>query len=742
VKLHHYNQMMAHLTRRQKFSNGGDALLPKPNPLSPAQRNQKVFSDYVGRMKKYLADGVGMPEWFVKDLIFQKADELGIELKASGGRIGLRSGASLASYPLFRGTTGPNRILKAPRGKEMLEWLPETGALAASATLALRDREEDDLTHKSVPVDTGEGVYIGDRGEKEKERQRILEEENKKLREGKWGKPDDKIKIPTSTGHPPPEIKKWEPPISYPPKAKDFQLPGFPDQSEELNKPQIFTFAKDKKKVKKKLEEIEPYGGADFIGTSKKKDRTKDKEFLKVFEEYKNTHFGGNESAAARSINESREKIRALRLRVTTDDGRTGRFSTAHEEIITTEVPKNPIRSIDATTEVKRDQNYFKNFLTKENKNEYMSAQNIANVLKFKFGDGLSEKLAKSERNAFTGMLDQLKVKSKEVPGKRYKTYKLSDVVNKLTEKYKGKLVKGDVLYSTERLKVENRLDPELYSKVLNTAKSRVNSLLEKEGLKYKSKKGTSGYPVDDIEHPISIKETDKFPKLFKNSNVNKINSLVYGDPLINQEVKKVTGYESKHNKWFKELNDMVGKEITKEKKVRLEDIKEEMKENYLELVENISDFDKLKAILKQARPDLKISDSYIEYLTGHVDRLVPINIKLPKVGEKFKSEDIFADTRNVDKRYIIGYVDKINPKAKLFSDLSTKEKEIYEANVIAQNAEILGDFFKKIGIPESQISSMKEEFYYPVPSKEWKVRKATGGPIYGKYAKQIAGIS
>ena len=90
---------------------------------------------------------------------------------AQGGRIGF-SRAGLASAPWFRGTSYPG-TLKAPRGKEMLEWLPETGALAASATLALRDREEDDLTHKSVPVDTGEGVYIGDRGEKEKERQRI-----------------------------------------------------------------------------------------------------------------------------------------------------------------------------------------------------------------------------------------------------------------------------------------------------------------------------------------------------------------------------------------------------------------------------------------------------------------------------------------------------------------------------------------------------------------------------------------
>ena len=79
---------MAYLTRRQKFSNGGDAILPKPNPLSPQERNQKVFNDYVGRMKKYLGAGVDMPEWFVKDLVTKKAEELGVELKASGGKIG------------------------------------------------------------------------------------------------------------------------------------------------------------------------------------------------------------------------------------------------------------------------------------------------------------------------------------------------------------------------------------------------------------------------------------------------------------------------------------------------------------------------------------------------------------------------------------------------------------------------------------------------------------------------------
>ena len=571
---------------------------------------------------------------------------------------------------------------------------------------------------------TPSGLVFGpDAGEIEKEKEKIKE----RLKPGET-KPIDQGSI--TTGSPPPEIKKWEPPVSggkidIPPTTGGSKIPEI--KKEDI----IFTFAKDKKEVKKKLEEIEPYRGADFVGASTKKDRTKDKEFVEAFIEFKNKYYGGNEKAAIeKGLGLNREYVRGIIIRTTAgEDRKTGKISTAAEEIITTEVPENPIRYIDATTEVKRDPNYFKDFLTKENKNEYLSPQNIANVLDFKFGDGSSEKLAKSERDAFIQELNnpKLNIKSKEVPGKRYKTYKLSDVVNELTKKNKDKKVKGDVMSATERLNVENRLDPELYSTVLNTAKSRVNSLLKEEGLKVDLEIAPR-YLVDDIGHTVSIKETDKFPKLFKNSNVNKINSLVYEDPLINQEVKKITGYESKHTKWFEELNDMVGKEITKDQRVRLEDIKEEMEDNYLDLVDIISKPKKLKAKLKEARPDLKISDSYIEYLTGHTDRLGQIDINIPKVGEKFKSEDIFVDMSNVDERYIIGYVDKINPKAKLFKDLSTKEKEIYEANVLAQNAEILGDYFRKIGLPESRIKSMQEEFYYPTTS--YKIRKATGGPV------------
>ena len=742
MKLHHYNEMVAYLTRpRQKYENGGP-VIPEPKPEEAI---------HAGKLKDFEAKvnlGVqGIRGGMEKDLIIQMLEEqkdlIGLSnedalmvisnfmerlnrgLKANGGRIKAADGIAVQ-------TLNPVFPTKDPTDTKSFKPLDLPGAIITPLAIGAGAKRIKDIFFSDVK-ETGDGIDIGpDAGEMEKERQRIAES----LKPGKTYIPETG---PIHTGSPRPEIKKEEPPVS----GGKIDIPlttGGSEIPETKKEDLIFTFAKDKKEVKKKLGAIEPYRGADFIGTSTKKDRTKDKEFVEAFIEFKEKYYGGNEKAAIeKGLGLNREYVRGIILRTT--GGKSPKKSTVTEEIITTEVPKNPIRYIDATTEVKRDQNYFKDFLTKENKNEYMSPQNIANVLDFKFGDGSSERLAKSERDAFIQELNKLDIKSKEVPGKRYKTYKLSDVVNVLTEKNKDKRVKGEVMSQTERMEVENRLDPELYSAVLNTAKSRVNALLKEEGLKVDLEIAPR-YIIDDIGHTVSIKETDKFPKLFKNSNVNKINSLVYEDPLINQEVKKVTGYESKHNKWFKELNDMVGKEITKDQRTRLKDIKEQMEDNYSEFVETVGNFDELKAALKKARPDLKISDSYIKYLTGHTDRLGQIDINIPKVGEKFKSEDIFVDMSNVDEKYIIGYVDKINPKAKLFSDLSPKEKEIYEANVIAQNAEILGDYFRKIGVPESEIKSMQDEFYYPTPSREWKVRKATGGRVYGKYAKQIAGIS
>ena len=86
--------------------NDGNTVLPEPNPLSQEERNQKVFYDYVERFKEYLK-GSKMPEWFVKDLIKEKAKELGIELadggRADGGRIGLKPGGVVEPGVMYYG---------------------------------------------------------------------------------------------------------------------------------------------------------------------------------------------------------------------------------------------------------------------------------------------------------------------------------------------------------------------------------------------------------------------------------------------------------------------------------------------------------------------------------------------------------------------------------------------------------------------------------------------------------------
>jgi hypothetical protein len=75
----------------------------------------------------------------------------------------------------------------------------------------------------------------------------------------------------------------------------------------------------------------------------------------------------------------------------------------------------------------------------------------------------------------------------------------------------------------------------------------------------------------------LSIKITDKYPKLTKNSNINKINTLTFQDPVINQGILEKTGYESKHDVLFKRLNKLVGKKIGPKELEELQEIKNTM---------------------------------------------------------------------------------------------------------------------------------------------------------------------
>ena len=72
----------------------------------------------------------------------------------------------------------------------------------------------------------------------------------------------------------------------------------------------------------------------------------------------------------------------------------------------------------------------------------------------------------------------------------------------------------------------------------------------------------------------MSVKITDKYPKLTKNSNINKINTLTFQDPIVNQNILEATGYESNHDILLKRLNKLVGKKIGPKELEELQEIK------------------------------------------------------------------------------------------------------------------------------------------------------------------------
>ena len=116
--------------------------------------------------------------------------------------------------------------------------------------------------------------------------------------------------------------------------------------------------------VKALLKKIPPYQGAEKIGESTKKQRDPEKKFMKAFLEYADKKFEGNFAAAARSIGESREKIKGIfdRVRLSETGTRAGADVGKGTRVTTTiPKPKNLISYSEATTKVKADQKFFKN---------------------------------------------------------------------------------------------------------------------------------------------------------------------------------------------------------------------------------------------------------------------------------------------------------------------------------------------------------------------------------------------
>ena len=450
-----------------------------------------------------------------------------------------------------------------------------------------------------------------------------------------------------------------------------------------------------KSEVLKLLNQIKPYTGATKIGESTKKlDRGPEKAFLKAFNAYVDKEFFGNKSAALRALGINREKFRGIEARTLGGiDRRIGNIGKGSVMQTTTRTPKNVRPLTEITTDLKNNKNLLKKLVSKTNKNKFYTPKDIANII----GADVSDK---KKLDSLVSDLKRFNVDTVEKSGQQ-KLYRFGDAMNKITKGYFGtKLVKGDVQAATKRAKIISKIDKPLNEFIA----------LQNTKLRNISKDLDIFQPnaVEDVGHAMSVKITDKYPKLFKNSNINKLSTLVFQDPEINRKILEATGYEAKHDKLFKELNKLVGKEVTPQSQKEILKIKEEMNKLYNKAIFDISKTSKSGTTLYNPRTK-KYTTLQSPYFKGQENRLPKINLKIPAIGETFKSENIFADMSKVDEAYRVGQAHKINPNAKVLNDLSNEEFIKFKNNFVNQSRNNVEKFYTKAGYPASDIKDLSE---------------------------------
>lgn len=97
----------------------------------------------------------------------------------------------------------------------------------------------------------------------------------------------------------------------------------------------------------------------------------------------------------------------------------------------------------------------------------------------------------------------------------------------------------------------------------------------------------------------------------------------------------------------------------------------------------------------------------------------MPIKILVPEIGEKFKSENIFGDTSNIE--VLMGSIDKINPNAKTLNDLTEEEQKLYKENLVNEYIDYYTDFYTKAGFEEDEIKSFIDRVIEGDPAGQTK---------------------
>ena len=591
------------------------------------------------------------------------------------------------------------------------------GATALSSAVSNKIKENPEILDtpqaKAIMLAFGltpSGLVFGpDAGEIEKEKEKIKE----RLKPGET-KPIDQGNI--TTGSPPPEIKKWEPPVSG--GKIDIPLTTGGSEIPELKKEDlIFTSQtaegmleeddhsqdEDVLEVKKVFDSVKEIYEARGPGYSEKMNELYSEDFAKKVKEIIDTKYGGTISNLADDTGTEQVRIKTLLKKHGIKTDRSGNIT--QQKVFDLWQPEDKQFLKDFTTNAKYDKNFINDRVEKSlgedfNKDQWVNWKDLSEIWGLKHRTDPDQ--LKTDSTDLQGRLNRLGVKKKKGKGKEV-LWHLGDAILKIQKKALTKPIVGTGKYhNTKRREFEANTDPEGY-KAENKVKADTRKIIKEVlGENYVP------YALEESGHAISINNQLSFEELFKDSNASWISAKIMQDPVLNKDILAArnsieTGIENSERKQLLILEELLGKEAT---------------------AENLEAALKAVEIMNQRRENIK-TDPRIKknkFLTDQANRIPLYELTLPKKGETFKSGFLNIDMSFIDPSVSVGKILEINPNAKTFNDLSKKEQELYKENLKNQYIDFATYYYKKRGLDKDDIEDLSDAL------TEGKEKKADGG--------------
>jgi len=453
-----------------------------------------------------------------------------------------------------------------------------------------------------------------------------------------------------------------------------------------------------------------------------------DKKFAEKLANFIDTNYDGRLEPAVKDIlgvTEKTKEVENLRARINSlfrnrnieRGARSGNIAPSNLDF-ETDTPKTSWS--DFTTKVSQDSSFLKN-LTKPlikqkiiRKDQYLPQTDFEKIFQIEH-TGTKEQIRVKRSNMgyiIKKLADDGSIRKK--PGK-FPEYHVGDLLKAFQLKYGegGKKIYGVNKKGTAKKYKEIKSFDETLASVIDGFQSSFASAAKTENLTQKKPTGKEGVinkATPDHSHAEARTTMLKFPNLFKNSNLKTFQTITLTDPIFNQEIITKGGFEARKIKVYRILNNYIGKKVTPE-------------------IENILTEQKIK--LNNINNEILVAAEE-KGLQGVEKTFIPIDINVPNVGEKFRSENIFGDTSG---KNIMGNVDEINSNAKVYDDLSKEEKNIYRDNLINEYIDYFKDFYERAGFDEEDVTSFIDRALEGDPSGQTlpiseKANKATGGGV------------